>query len=89
MPWKTTTDQRCLRQLSTIARNGSSTRIWNGEATNDVTTNRDRVTATTRTDIVAWAISQAVQAIVTVLLVAISAAVFVVAIGVFVARTLH
>ena len=37
----------------------------------------------------AWAISQAIQIIVTVLLVAISAAVFVVAIGVFVARTLH
>jgi hypothetical protein len=84
LPWKTTTDHRCLRQLSTIARNGS----WNGEATNDVTTNRDRVTATTRTGIVAWAISQAIQIIVTVL-AAISAAVFVVAIGVFVARTLH
>jgi len=38
---------------------------------------------------VAGAISQAIQIIVTVLLVAISAAVFVVAIGVFVARTLH
>ena len=37
----------------------------------------------------AGAISQAIQIIVTVLLVAISAAVFVVAIGVFVARTLH
>ena len=37
----------------------------------------------------AWAISQAIQIIVTVLLVAISAAVFVVAIGVFVALTLH
>jgi len=59
------------------------------EATTDVTTNRDRVTATTRTGIVGWAISQAIQVIVTVLLVAISAAVFVVAIGVFVARTLH
>jgi hypothetical protein len=58
------------------------------ETTTDVTTNRHRVTPTTRTGIVAWAISQAIQIIVTVLLVAISAAVFVVAIGVFVARTL-
>ena len=37
----------------------------------------------------AWAISQAIQIIVTVLLVAASVAVFVAAIGVFVALTLH
>ena len=50
------------------------------------TTDRDRVAATARTGIVAGA--QAIQIIVTVLLVATSAAVFVVAIGVFVALTL-
>ena len=54
--------------------------------TTDVS-NRNRVAATARTGIVDGA--QAIQILVTVLLVATSAAVFVVAIGVFVARTLH
>ena len=51
------------------------------------TTDRDRVAATARTGIVAGA--QAIQIIVTGLLVATSVTIFVVAIGVFVALTLH